>query len=694
MKKIISTVCAASMLLSAAVFAPGASAAEAPALKADSRLITTKDGSAVCGTGGFITAADLAAEFEGDVTVKDPDGTELTDTNKVPTGSTVSTDGGSLGVLISGDSNADGNVNLNDVAAMMKKVAMWDVTIDETAADVNSDGKSNLGDVAVILKFIAKWDVKLGNMKVVIDGEPVSAAAEDSDLKLWFTHSTEKLANTDTDSTDDITYTISAAKNEIEDASLYIAPDKDYNGITISVTPFTNCYGETVDTEAYSYYYHDLQEYGWMPDALMPADSTHKCTVKAGKSQGFLIKAKTAADSTPGLYEAVVSIMAGNDEVKRAKVYLNVWDFTLDDSDAIRTSFGMSEPGVIGGRHGLKTAEENTAMYKTYYDFLLENRLNAFFMPYDPETPEADEYLNDPRVRGFVVYGGYNGTHATLEQLEVIYDKLSANEEWFEKGYFYVVDEPGSEEKIQAMYDTKALIDQYYPGGKQVVPVENDAMIPFADRIYDILKDTCAIWCPKMYAFTPESYRGVDGAKVFLTPEATAKYGTYQEIVTKQVETTDTESWWYYAGMPFEPYTTYHADSLGIGPRVSGWHTYMYDVTGLLYYAVDDYQSRHPLNNLKYFNGVWAAWGNGVLVYPGARYGVDGPIGSIRIEFIRDGIEDDMYLKMAERAVGREKVDEIVAKVTKDILDYTTDGNVLLAARAELAELIMSADAE
>jgi hypothetical protein len=53
-----------------------------------------------------------------------------------------------------------------------------------------------------------------------------------------------------------------------------------------------------------------------------------------------------------------------------------------------------------------------------------------------------------------------------------------------------------------------------------------------------------------------------------------------------------------------------------------------------------------------------------------------------------------MYLTMAERVLGEEKTDEIINKVTRDMLDFTYDTDVLLAARAELAEAIMSAQAE
>ena len=85
------------------------------------------------------------------------------------------------------------------------------------------------------------------------------------------------------------------------------------------------------------------------------------------------------------------------------------------------------------------------------------------------------------------------------------------------------------------------------------------------------------------------------------------------------------------------------------------------------------------------------AWGNGVLLYSGMRHGIDGPIGSVRLEYICDSFEDYMYLMMAERLIGKEATDELVLKVTRDLVDFETDADVMQAVRAEIAEAIMAA---
>ena len=61
-----------------------------------------------------------------------------------------------------GDANCDGKINLGDASLILKKIAKWNVSLNDITADVNADTKINLGDVSVLLKKIAGWDVTVG----------------------------------------------------------------------------------------------------------------------------------------------------------------------------------------------------------------------------------------------------------------------------------------------------------------------------------------------------------------------------------------------------------------------------------------------------------------------------------------------------------------------------------------------------
>ncbi|MBQ8555948.1 MAG: leucine-rich repeat protein [Clostridia bacterium] len=62
---------------------------------------------------------------------------------------------------VPGDVNDDGSVNMRDALALLKKLADWDVTINESNSDVNADGTVNMRDALTLLKFLADWDVVL-----------------------------------------------------------------------------------------------------------------------------------------------------------------------------------------------------------------------------------------------------------------------------------------------------------------------------------------------------------------------------------------------------------------------------------------------------------------------------------------------------------------------------------------------------
>jgi hypothetical protein len=64
-------------------------------------------------------------------------------------------------------------------------------------------------------------------------------------------------------------------------------------------------------------------------------------------------------------------------------------------------------------------------------------------------------------------------------------------------------------------------------------------------------------------------------------------------------------------------------------------------VTGVLYWAVDYWPHHNPWRNLQY---RCCYPGEGSLVYPGKPAGVQGVVPSIRLAWIRDGINDYAYV--------------------------------------------------
>jgi len=103
-------------------------------------------------------------------------------------------------------------------------------------------------------------------------------------------------------------------------------------------------------------------------------------------------------------------------------------------------------------------------------------------------------------------------------------------------------------------------------------------------------------------------------------------------------------------------------------------------------------------------NTKWQQNGNGSLYYPGA----DGPVPSIRLEVLRDGIDDYDYLTLLQQATeqaaqrvaaqpdaGTQQLIDQAAKIlaidpeiASSMQDYTRDAGRLLRERDAIADLI------
>lgn len=110
------------------------------------------------------------------------------------------------------------------------------------------------------------------------------------------------------------------------------------------------------------------------------------------------------------------------------------------------------------------------------------------------------------------------------------------------------------------------------------------------------------------------------------------------------------------------------------------------NLTGLLYWKVNAATS-DPWNNPETYNGGYP--GDGMMVYPGAQVGItNGAAPSMRLKWLRDGIEDYDYVELAKKAGKGAQALSIVQSVGKDWHSWTRDVNALQSARMQLAALI------
>ncbi len=182
--------------------------------------------------------------------------------------------------------------------------------------------------------------------------------------------------------------------------------------------------------------------------------------------------------------------------------------------------------------------------------------------------------------------------------------------------------------------------------------------------------------------------------------------------------------WWYICCGPRHPYANWWIEYPATDHRlIMGFMAHKFQTDGFLYYALNLWQTYHndpdnPAGNattpttpytetmnsgpLTTWSGQsWTTFnGDGQIMYPGP----DGPLSTIRMKNIRDGIEDYEYLQLLKDAVATVQQDrqtmesswltrakaalEINPALVTSLSSFTTDGNLLLSERKKIGCLL------
>lgn len=510
----------------------------------------------------------------------------------------------------------------------------------------------------------------------------VNAPDEDGSVKLWFDHMTEKVYQNDTTSSGMDTYVISMAGNSIENCQFFLAP-RVTRHFRIEMTPFTNAAGNALRTEILREHYVNING-NMVPDALPPLSGT--VTVNRGNSQGFVIKVWADANEAAGLYSAVLNIYDADTgkHIKKANVYVRVWDFSLSDETALKTAVGLNDGKIVQsyqnkGMNHLGSGD----LYKAYYDFLLENRLCAYRLPYSVTDARCQAYLNNPRVTSFAINKSDSDESAA-------YQVLKNNPVWMEKGYFYYVDEPYNMDLLNNLANAGNRLSSTFPGYQQVSPFFTNIQVNENTDQISFMTPYTNIWCTKPFAFTPRDKYRVPGAQYMTTTEQDAKYGTFAQRMAA-LQRQGHELWLYVCWEPEQPYVNWLALGDGTEPIVSIWQCAMTNATGFLYWEATWWNDvNNTMNDLTPLIGA-TAHGDGVLIYSGSEIGSYQPISSMRLETVRLGIQDYQMLSMLEAKSGAAKADQMIAMVTTDVITYTNDDDYLHAVRVLLGKTVNQA---
>ncbi len=234
--------------------------------------------------------------------------------------------------------------------------------------------------------------------------------------------------------------------------------------------------------------------------------------------------------------------------------------------------------------------------------------------------------------------------------------------------------------------------------------------------------DAVTVWCPKMNAYTPRSViastgyvannehdckvRDLDGiVSGFNIFDHAGRYfdwdsifGSFEErinayLAEKEEEGKSFKLWWYACGNNSNyTYANHLIENSGLQTQLMFWQSMQVGATGYLYYASNGYTengtANYTLGSGKNYNGTMEAnwqlnkgtkngynfYGNGVLFWLQerslARVGSQKYVGSLRVELMRDGIEDYEMLNLYRQYYGEEAMQDVISQVSDNVVCY------------------------
>ena len=462
---------------------------------------------------------------------------------------------------------------------------------------------------------------------------------------------------------------------------------------------------------------YPVHKTGWVPDPLIPPGSF---SIQAGAQQPVWVTVHVPVDQPPGIYTGKLTVSIGNNEVDHIDLILRVFDFNLPDTPALKTCFYFDENflttyyGRVAEMTELKRflrllAEHRIAplffqstsrplikviekdgkfmftspLADILSKFLLEEcKVSAFGMNWWNTLPpkfallkqdsgEID-WIGSRSNPGFFSEANSPKYKVILESYLKWYAQHLREKGWLDRAYSYVTDEPPERVFGELKNDLKMV--------KKVAPEIKTLVVGVWPPRFE--SNDLDIWCPLTRDFDPAT--------------------------SSRLQSEGKEVWWYVCNVPTLPYANFSAiEYPALDGRTLFWMTYKYGVSGFLFWATNRWESdfplekRWPVGSWKTDSGHPGANGDGYLMYPGPNFE---PLSSIRLEMIRDGIEDYDYFTLLKQTLDRLKnlpdvqaqklmnqyapLLNIGPEIVKSLTEYTRDEQLLQKRRIDIAEAI------
>lgn len=423
---------------------------------------------------------------------------------------------------------------------------------------------------------------------------------------------------------------------------------------------------------------------GKYPDALPPLEGVidrGENKMDKNSNQGLYVRFNVPTNQQAGIYtgewtlqfnggETIIPVelevmdMEVSQETHSRSMFLHDWMFGLGELDTTQSMFmkyvkaGFEyriSPGYVAidntyDDEGLQYYIDQAVSVMqnpkcTHVSLLLETAI----FPAEP-GPNGEEMRFEMPDGELVAGLGFN-EEKLAKLLKGFIDKsIEDNYDYIRKLGCHLVDEPYYNESNGGFENTKIHTTQY-------------------KRTLTKVADELAAETRGQTAFGQQLVESVRGIKGIVSGSRLEKYDPYVDTYCPLFRECDTapdrakyddqeEKWWYGCVDPAVPYPTYHIEDSLLSARLVSWMQAEYNFVGNLYWASTIY-ARYNGTNYVHIEDIYEGDacrfddkvnGDGWLFYPGKHYGVDGPIGSMRLEAIRDGLEEyELFYSIKEK---------------------------------------------
>lgn len=501
---------------------------------------------------------------------------------------------------------------------------------------------------------------------------------------------------------------VEAARNEYEPFQICLRPNEELRGVRLETVGAPE--GVTLDffQEEYVSVLKPKDEWGEAadyPDPLVPVEGP--LTLAAGRNHPFWIDLKVGEKVPAGDHAFKVMLMREGAEPVTIPVQLKVQPFALPVATTVRTVFGVD---VWPKWHGDLSSEQLKTVWKKYLTMLTSHRLSPCItftygaFPWKPKVLSADpatgvvtcDFSAFDEIMGFVLDENHansfslnlqpppelvamgkerNWDKTQTESVRAAYKRALVahvkEKGWLEKCYLYAFDEPKPDQYPEVVAELQRIKTEL-PGLRRLIAFDN-SVVPNEE-----FKGQVDIWVPKI-------------TKINFWEAAQARRRGDQVM-------------YYVMAGPGAPYPNLFIEHPASCHRALPWMVSQFNFDGLLYWNTTWSKFTNPWEETMtrdekpdqvvkiqpYANG------DGLLLYPPVRKPatapvVAGPIPTIRLKVLREGLEDTEYLTLLRQRAAADPALQRSGDLVQSTTSFDLDSEHYLQARRELAEAIVKA---